>query len=755
MADEQRNVAINFQFKRSGDTDALNSFKKIQQTIEANKATAASLKQVFADVRAEIKGLDDNAGKEFVTNIDKAKQAAAQTQLEFAALRGEIKGAAEEADKLGTATQKSAAGAKADGGGGGGGGGSANIGTIGRGLSGIGFGDAGQLLNTADDLKDIYEQFKNIGGVSETVATGTQAAAAGYAATAVAILPIAAIAVAGALAMKVLTDTIAAQKKAVDDVVAGLEADTSQRLLNIEIIKSASSEQIKNTLEVQKAQLAQVQADKASRQAFYDANVKRYNESSDLIERAGIAQANLVAATSIDNLKIREDALTKSIDNNTNNILPAIEAREKESKAIEQATENAKNFVSELKRYSDLQQQLKEASAAVTTAEKDRQQTIQKRAQDDLRAAQISQLESKIENAKAAEEAQARKDRITALRAESGQAETEVAAKTQKSITDTNQKYMEQQLKSLNRYLLAEQRATENYNVNRVRKLEDLYANLSELAAKGDVAAFVTTRRTGLRDVKRGDEDFGTGAQQRLQDYQNERRDALQARNQQLADARAAGQAELTDRKAQIDEKIKLEQKAGEQQLSQSQQLQQQLANLRQQFSRDDLDARRRSEDEAYRVQIGKLRERQNAITQTLTNTFNPAVSSIYNLGTSVINFINRIKQAAAAPVQSLTGSAGGDLKKGKNYITAFATGTPKVPVSGVYHLDEGEAVLNQREAAAYRANRLPGFASAGRSMVVNVNAVFGEITTPSQMRQQINEVVAGVQLAVNGGSTA
>ena len=350
------------------------------------------------------------------------------------------------------------------------------------------------------------------------------------------------------------------------------------------------------------------------------------------------------------------------------------------------------------------------------------------------------------------EEDAARQDRIKALRADSAKAEVESKAKTQKSINDVNQRYMEQGLKSLNRYLTAEQRATENYNVNRVRKLEDLYANLSELAAKGDVAAFVTTRRTGLRDIRRGDEDFGSGARQRLEDYQTERRDALQARNQQITELRAAAQTELQGRKAEIAEKIKLEQTAGQQQLSQSQQLQQQLANVRQQFAQQDLDARRRSEDEAYRVQIGKLRERQAAITTTLTNTFNPAVTSIYTLGSAVVNFVNRIRQAAAAPVKSLTGSAGGDVKAGRDYITAYASGTSRVPASGVYHLDQGEAVLNKYQAAVYRSSSTPGFAGGSRQLVVNINnPIFGEVVTPSVMHEQINEVVAGFGLAVSG----
>lgn len=750
MADEQRNVKILFDFKRSGDTEALSSFKKLQQTIEANKATAANLKQEFAQVRTELNNLDDDGSQALVQNTERARRAAQQAQIEFAQLRGEIKAAAEQADKLGTNTQKAAATARSGGGGGG-----ANFGTIGRGLTAFGLGEAGQLANTVDDLKDIYEQFKNIGGVSGAVATGTAAAAGGMSALMGTVLPIAGIAVAGSLALKALTDSIAAQKKAVDDVVASLKASTDSRLNDIDVIKTSTSEQIKSTIDVQKTKLQEIQAEKAQRQAFLDDINRQYTElgaALDPARRAALGQAGQVAQQSIQDLTDRENELTTAIANNTDKILPAIEAREKEAAAITKAAEDAKTFISELKRYSEIQQQLKDANAAISTAEKDRQAVIQKRAQDDLRAARISQLEAQITAAKAKEEEAARQDRIKALRADSAKAEIDSKSKTQKSISDINQRYMEQELKSLNRYLTAEQRATENYNVNRVRKLEDLYANLSELAAKGDVAAFVTTRRTGLRDIRRGDEDFSTGARQRLEDYQTERRDAVQSRNQQIAELKAAAQTELENRKTEIAEKIKLEQKAGEQQISQSQQLQQQLANLRQQFSQQDLDARRRSEDEAYRVQIGKLRERQAAITATLTNTFNPAVTSIYTLGSAVVNFINRIRQAASAPVKSLTGSAGGDTKAGRDYITAFASGTRNVPLSGVYHLDQGEAVLNRQQAAVYRSNTMPGFAGGGRQLVVNINGpIFGEVVTPSVMHQQIDEVVAGVSLAVSG----
>lgn len=145
-----------------------------------------------------------------------------------------------------------------------------------------------------------------------------------------------------------------------------------------------------------------------------------------------------------------------------------------------------------------------------------------------------------------------------------------------------------------------------------------------------------------------------------------------------------------------------------------------------------------------------KLNERKNAITSIIANTFNPAVTAFYSLGTSIVDLFNRARTAATAP---LVGSAQ-DVARGRNYITAYATGTPHVPRSGVYHLDAGEAVLNRRDAEAYRSGRMPQFANAARQVVVQVDKmIFGEVATPTDVNNAVDMVFAAFENASQGMS--
>jgi hypothetical protein len=147
------------------------------------------------------------------------------------------------------------------------------------------------------------------------------------------------------------------------------------------------------------------------------------------------------------------------------------------------------------------------------------------------------------------------------------------------------------------------------------------------LGASRDVAGFISTRARGLTAIARGDEDASDASNERRKQYQ-------------------AGAAE---RQKQYQAHLAQEQAAGQVRLKQSEKLQQQLTDLQQRYAQQDLQARRRSEDDAYRVQITGLQQRQKAIAQIVVTSINPAVTSVYNLGTSIVGFINRITSAASA----------------------------------------------------------------------------------------------------------
>jgi hypothetical protein len=689
MADETRRVDINLEFNRKGDKEAIGAFEKLRERVEAIRGKAEEAVEGFRQMG---KSAEQAASKKFN---------------------------------------------------------STNFGSVGRGLAGgVGQGGLGDIANSVDDLKDLYEQIKGVGTVSSIAAVQSAAAAGGLSGMLVTLGPIALALGAVSLAVKSYTDFINAQKASIDNVVAALKADTDIRLSNIEIIRTTSSEQIKATLEVQRAKLAEIEAEKAIRAAQLEDFKKRSETSFSPTEVGALNMAIQVTEQAVADLTTRETELANAVKNSTEVLLPAIEAREKEAAAAQKAAEFIKAIPGEVNRLVSAFDDLKKANADIATAEEERAKAVALRARDDIRSAQVADLERKINAARETEARNERAQRIADLRKEQNDVEAEVLQKGRGRIEQINQQYMQNELKALNSYLVAERRATADYNRDRVRQVEDLYDTLKDLSGKRDVAAFVSARRTGLKGIRRNDEDFGTEASRRFEDYQAQRREALAARNQAIADVQTAGRVEVETRKAQLQERIALETEAGQTELKQSEVLTQQLAQLRQRFAAEDLTARRRSEDETYRMTLGKLNERKNAIASVISSTFNPAVTAFYSLGTAIVDLFNRARTAASAP---MTGSAQ-DVARGRNYITAYATGTPRVPRSGIYHLDKDEAVLNRRDAADYRAGRMPQFANAGRQVVVQVQQmVFGEVATPSDVNNAVDMVFAAFENASQG----
>lgn len=205
-------------------------------------------------------------------------------------------------------------------------------------LSQIGLGAIGAPISQVGDIAQVVKEFQNLRKALPELASGAIQAAGGIGPLIGGIVTIAAPAIALTLAFKALTDAIAAQKKLVDDTVAALKSDTDTRLQDIEAIHNASSQQIKDSIEVQKLKLAEIQTEKAARQAFLDDIQRQYAElgsSFDPAKRAALGEAGQAAQQSLDDLTKREEELTGSIKRNTDSILPNIEARERETKIIQ------------------------------------------------------------------------------------------------------------------------------------------------------------------------------------------------------------------------------------------------------------------------------------------------------------------------------------------------------------------------------------------------------------------------------------
>lgn len=620
-------------------------------------------------------------------------------------------------------------------------------------LSQLGFRELGGLIERAGDVIRITQDVGKVADILPTLGAAASAAAADLLPMIAAIAPIAAIAGAAALALKVLTDTIAQQKKMVDDTVAALKADTDNRLSNIDAIHNSTAAQLKAQIETDQAKLAEIQVEKAARQAFLADIQKQYADlgsTFDPATRAALGEAGQTAQQSIDDLTKREQELTTAIDANTKQILPAVEAREKETASI-QASKTAledqikaeQKLTEQRKKEQDELQKVLTQEAALT---ENRVKTYQQRQQDDYRAGAEADLQRQIDAARAIEAEQARADKIAQIRETAAQVDIAAQQKTAAAILQARQAEMDNELKLFHQYVQSEQRATEDYNRERVRKLEDLYTSLSDIAASRDVAAFVTTRARGLTDISRGDEDFGVAAQRRRQDYEQQRAEMERALQQRIQDLQTAAATERQQRQQQLQDRIQQEQAAGQQQVKQSEVLQKQLADLRAQWARQDLAARRRAEDDAFNQQMSALQAHQQSLTIQIGQTTTPLITFFGQVTQAVSGMINQIRAIATAPApaSSLASTGGGSLR-----ATAYAAGIDSVPYDLLAYLHKGERVTRGVDAASAQSNVRPIIIQPGGALV-HVAGV-GDLVSTAALHEQTNELVRAVKIAIQG----
>jgi len=668
-------------------------------------------------------------GQQVVQNVDALAASAEQVKTNFTQ-------ADESAVKLGTTATQIASGELVE---------STNklqtaIGGLQAGLRTVGLGAVGEklqgLMGLGSAIKDIGEQAGITNAITSMLPAGLGATAAGFAAVA---LPVAAVTLALAplaIALKLVkdrSDAAAASAEAVakmagtqGDIVAEVDSvvrkNDKQGALDLLIkaqdqfqegqakIAYLQSQMLgadEETAKKLQEQIDAIQIDKMGSAAF------AMQQLNDAFPKLGITANDVMLAINKANNNFTESdkEFAKSADE-------AAEALKKQTEANEAAA----------KKFADNMKELGANTTKILDLEAKRSAQIADRVLTDSRNAEVAALESKIKDAEQRESAQATQNKITQIREEGGQAEAQAAQKTRARIDDINRSFMDNELKALETYRKNEERATQDYSKNRVRKLADLYDDLTDLAAKGDVAAFVNARKAGLKDISRGDEDFGDAAARRRQDYEDQRKAAQEARDKQIQDVIRSAQEESAARQVQLMARIKQEEAAGKTQLTQSQKLQNDLAALRKRYADADLAAKRQAEDNAYEITINGLRRRQAELGASVVATFTPAVNTINMLGGAIASLINKAKAAIGGGGSSASASTG--------RIAAGGSG-------GNFASGRGGASVN------VASNYMP--ATSGGGTVVNVYANVGELVTPSQLNTQVNEIIHGVRLAVTG----
>jgi hypothetical protein len=211
-------------------------------------------------------------------------------------------------------------------------------------------GQVGGLTNAIGDqgLGKVVQEAGKFTQITETFSAISEAAAAAgvsMGAFLLSIVPIAAIAGAGGLALKVLGDTIKENDERVKHFAESLKAQSDAELQATELKRKASKAEIEDAIARDKAALATVQAEKAAREAATkaaieqaDAIIKAAEKEDNAIKgvAAEIAKNNLINGVKegMDDLNKKEADLTASIKRNTEEVLPAVAARENETTAI-------------------------------------------------------------------------------------------------------------------------------------------------------------------------------------------------------------------------------------------------------------------------------------------------------------------------------------------------------------------------------------------------------------------------------------
>jgi hypothetical protein len=510
---------------------------------------------------------------------------------------------------------------------------------------------------------------------------------------------------------------------AANDEAQSLQAQSAQLIQARNDAQAEADKQLAIVFDDTKSLVESMAADDAWNAALVriDAINKEMEGLSPTITAANDNLSRLQAAT--EKLGLTEEELTAVRLSETQGVDGTIAAitklNEEQAKAqefftgivdgIQEGLETAKDAIVKgaadiaadvAKKREEAEKSLIDINEKLIEVEQDRGKVLADRVIEAQRAREMGALETRLGAAQAYDAAVARNQKIK-----------EITAQGHAADIQAQQKFMENQQKLLAGYIKAEQNATEDYSRERVRKLEDLYNTLNDLASKRDVAGFVNARRSGMQDIGRGDSDAGFAAQRRRADYEA-----------QAAEQQAAFNKESAQREAQLQQRLEQERNAGNQVVKQADIVQKQIADLRARYAEQDLRARRAAEDATYQQTINILQKKR---ADELKITAGAAAG--------VIEIVSKIGQAA----NQVKGFLGGLSAKGA--IPKFAEGTPFVNRTGLAVVHRGEAII----PASQNARLMQGGGLGGNQYTINL--AVGEFATPSQIDAVETRIVRAI----------
>lgn len=423
----------------------------------------------------------------------------------------------------------------------------------------------------------------------------------------------------------------------------------------------------------------------------------------------------------------------------TETAMSLIKAREAEEKAIKDAEDALKSF-------QDSMKQLQAISKEIDKMETDHTKQLQRQAEDDARQAERRGVEEdyrqRIAAAKREEAEQAVRNKL--------QAENEAAdIKANDERAKIDQDYFARELKAYDDYLEAEKRATARADLQRLQTLERAQLDLRTLAAKGDVAGFVTRSNQAKLELKEQAATANLAAQERQADYEKAVQEARDARQKQLDDLGASLEKERQAREAAAEQRVAEIEAQGQEANTRSAQLEQELNDLREQWRIDDLNRQRDLEQESYEERLQIQKDKQQEIMGETTRFFDEWLDYV----------INSSNTAAAA-----RSSEGGDQQffvdsplpddggSNSNHSPIdvnnfrFATGLDYVPYDDFPALlHEGERVLTKQQnmGLSYGGGSRRG---GGNTYQITVQNTVGDIATKSMLDEYQEVTIAGIE---------
>lgn len=334
---------------------------------------------------------------------------------------------------------------------------------------------------------------------------------------------------------------------------------------------------------------------------------------------AEMAAANEVLADELATLQTSIAADSAEVARLTDEVIPLVEAREREEKAVEDLKARQEELVASQRQAADQLASVRDQITDITEQFAEKEKLRQ--AEDAIKAARDAEdklFQKRIDAAKATDAAAKAQDR-----------QRQLVTETRQKEADINRKFMEGQLKASQEFHKKESRIVEDEQNERLRKLRDFSDQLLEAYEGNDVRTFARTLRDRNRFLQDDTADNSIEARRRGEDFVAQSNEAQAAREKELE----ALTAHFQERQAQ-------ELAARSEQESEVDRIQREWDRVRQQRLVEDEQRKLQIERDAHQTRLGNLRRQESELSTRIAGINAQLAASIFN------NILSKANQA-------------------------------------------------------------------------------------------------------------